>query len=118
MKKRGRSPLVSMIVFAAICAFLPTISLYPSQMVRDAVFYILASIFGFAFGSAFARFQDLTWQVLPPLPDGDVANAMGFNVMCRLFGVGLGDGRGHWHQRLRWPSESCGCDHHANWQGR
>lgn len=37
--------------------------------------------FGFCFGAAYVRFQDITWQLVPE--GSEWANVMGFNVMCR-----------------------------------
>merc|ERR1719162_2198191 len=54
---------------------------------RFAFFYPLVVIFGSAFGLGYSRFQDATWRLLPR--NCDMANAMGFNVMARSFGLGV-----------------------------
>jgi len=56
---------------------------------RTAFFFPMLGIFGFTFGLGFSRFQDATWRLLPN--DCDMANSMGFNVMARNFGLGLGN---------------------------
>jgi len=79
----------SMAVFGVVCMGIPMLCLFDSIATRLLAFYILAVFFGASFGSAFSRFQDCTWAELPD--DADMANAMGFNVMSRLLGVGLGN---------------------------
>jgi hypothetical protein len=77
------------ILYATICLLIPLVSLIPDNRIRIRVFFVLAAFLGWSFGSGFARFQDLTWQTIP---EGmEVANFMGFNIMCRLFGVGIGN---------------------------
>lgn len=56
---------------------------------RNRAFYAMTTLFGAAFGVSFSLFQDLTWQMLPLKIK--LANAMGFNVMSRLLGIGLGN---------------------------
>jgi len=50
---------------------------------------VIAGVMGATFGSVYSRFQDCTWQLLPP--QADVANAMGFATMCKLLGAGVGN---------------------------
>lgn len=80
---------VSMTVFGLVILTIPALALLSTVRSRSTAFYMLASVFGAAFGSAFSRFQDVTWAELPS--HADLANAMGFNVMSRLLGVGLGN---------------------------
>jgi len=86
---RGRTLVVSMVTFAMIVLLIPCIGAFQLRESRKRVFFVLAGFFGAAFGAAFSLFQDLTWQLLPP--DVSCANAMGFNVMSRLLGIGLGN---------------------------
>lgn len=93
----GDSPLVkeilmmtySVLVFAVICILFPWVYLLPTVNQRLIIFYVVSTIFGYAFGLAFSQFQGITWQLIPP--GTDLANAMGFNVMCRLLGIGVGN---------------------------
>jgi len=87
--QRARLLVFSMIVFGLVVIVLPVLSLFEEEYARNVVFYCFSTIFGGAFGACFSLFQDMTWQLLPP--DIHVANAMGFNVMSRLLGVGLGN---------------------------
>lgn len=75
--------------YAICCILLPGVTLFPSERVRYWLFAFFSLALGCFFGSGFARFQDITWQLIPN--GADVANCMGFNIMCRLFGVGLGN---------------------------
>jgi len=77
------------IAYAITCCLMPLVSLFHDHSMRIRGFYFCALLLGFAFGTGFARFQDITWQLIPP--NVDVANAMGFNIMCRLFGIGVGN---------------------------
>jgi hypothetical protein len=77
------------ICYAIVATMIPVVCLFESHTMRISAFYVCALLLGLVFGSGFARFQDITWQLIPP--DVDVANAMGFNIMCRLFGVGVGN---------------------------
>jgi len=86
---RARILISSMAVFGAVIFFMPVIALLHNNVVRKTVFFALTALFGGSFGMAFTMFQEITWQLLP---EGiEVANAMGFNVMSRLLGVGLGN---------------------------
>jgi MFS family permease len=71
------------VVILPLCQFLPTLT------ERFEVFYPLTLIFGLTFGLGYSRFQDATWRVLPE--DCDMSNTMGFNVMARNFGLGVGN---------------------------
>mmetsp|Transcript_78918 Transcript_78918/g.139689 ORF Transcript_78918/g.139689 Transcript_78918/m.139689 type:complete len:675 (-) Transcript_78918:31-2055(-) len=75
--------------FALMCFSFPWLIMLPSVHMRLVLFYISAGLTGYAFGLAFSQFQGITWQLLPP--GIDLANAMGFNVMCRLLGIGVGN---------------------------
>jgi len=86
---RARMLISAMSVFALVIFVIPALALFHDRGLQKASFFILTAAFGGSFGMAFTMFQELTWQLLP---DGiEVANAMGFNVMCRLLGVGLGN---------------------------
>mmetsp|Transcript_46197 Transcript_46197/g.100387 ORF Transcript_46197/g.100387 Transcript_46197/m.100387 type:complete len:671 (+) Transcript_46197:164-2176(+) len=89
LRQRGMMLVHSMIAFGLLALGIPAITLLETLESRDCAFHIVAALFGIAFGSAFTRFQDITWQLLPP--GADVANAMGFNVMSRLLGLGIGN---------------------------
>eukprot|EP00928_Gymnodinium_smaydae_P071028 TRINITY_DN54719_c0_g1_i1.p1 TRINITY_DN54719_c0_g1~~TRINITY_DN54719_c0_g1_i1.p1 ORF type:complete len:615 (+),score=52.46 TRINITY_DN54719_c0_g1_i1:50-1846(+) len=87
--RRWRMLVVTQVVFAFIVLFIPTVALFDDTPRRIRFFYGVAAVFGACFGSGYSRFQDAAWQVLPV---GDrQANAMGFNTMCRLLGVGVGN---------------------------
>lgn len=86
---RGTMLVRSMVLFGIVAFLVPGLALFESVTARNVVFHSMAILLGAAFGGAFSRFQDLTWQLLPP--NVDVGNAMGFNVMCRLLGVGIGN---------------------------
>jgi hypothetical protein len=81
--------LGSMTTFGLCCFAIPLLNLFDDVYSRQTLFYVIAIVFGASFGMAFSRFQDCTWAELPS--NAVVANAMGFNVMSRLFGVGLGN---------------------------
>merc|ERR1719487_2872025 len=68
---------------------IPCVGLFNELDTRLGVFYAIASFFGFAFGSVYARFQDCTWSLLPS--GADIANLMGFAAMAKLAGVGIGN---------------------------
>jgi len=90
IRKRKVEVLVaSMCVFAGVVVLIPALALFKEPANAQRAFYALAVVFGGSFGTAFSRFQDCTWAELPA--GGDIANAMGFNVMTRLLGVGLGN---------------------------
>jgi hypothetical protein len=77
--------------YGLVCLAIPTVSLFHSSSARVSIFYCCAVLLGASFGSGFARFQDLTWRLLPAGNDSAKAMHMGFSLMCRLFGVGLGN---------------------------
>merc|ERR1719335_370218 len=81
--------VLSTALFAVVCAAIPITGCFPSYNARMVSFYMLASVFGFAFGSVYARFQDCTWSLLPP--SADIANLMGFAAMAKLAGIGIGN---------------------------
>uniref|UniRef100_A0A7S4SF09 Major facilitator superfamily (MFS) profile domain-containing protein n=1 Tax=Alexandrium monilatum TaxID=311494 RepID=A0A7S4SF09_9DINO len=89
MEIKGRMLVASMLVFGLVVFTIPTLALFSDRQARNVVFYVFTVVFGGSFGMCFTIFQELTWQLLPP--GVRVANAMGFNVMSRLFGVGLGN---------------------------
>jgi len=86
---RGKTLAGAMLILAVVLIFIPCLAFFELRKSRIIGFYALAAVFGAAFGAAFSTFQDLTWQLLPP--NANFANAMGFNIMCRLFGLGLGN---------------------------
>jgi hypothetical protein len=79
----------AMSMFGMVILAMPLVALLKEVSQRVIAFYALAVCFGGAFGSAFSRFQDCTWSEIPE--SADMANALGFNVMSRLLGVGLGN---------------------------
>jgi MFS family permease len=81
--------LGSMTVFGLCCFAIPFLNLLDDVYSRQTGFYVIAIVFGASFGMAFSRFQDCTWGEVRS--NAVRANAMGFNVMSRLFGVGLGN---------------------------
>merc|ERR1719401_261341 len=89
LDQRGRLLVLSMSIFGVIVLLIPCLCLFQERQSRDRAFYTMTGFFGAAFGVSFSLFQDLTWQILPP--EVNFANAMGFNVMSRLLGVGLGN---------------------------
>lgn len=89
LARRGWFLVVATICFGITVLLIPCIALFQEPESRDRAFYLCTVVFGGTFGVAFSLFQDLTWELLPP--DVDFANAMGFNVMSRLLGIGLGN---------------------------
>lgn len=89
MEQRGRMLTIAMCTFGIIILLIPCLGLIKDSWHRDRAYYIMTVCFGFSFGVSFSLFQDLTWQMLPP--EVNFATAMGFNVMSRLAGVGLGN---------------------------
>jgi len=89
MKTRTNFLNIAMICCGTIVTLLPTCSAWQAIENRNNSFMLLSTLFGASFGISFSLFQDLTWKTMPP--DGNVACAMGFNVMCRLSGIGLGN---------------------------
>jgi len=93
----GDSSLVKSIVrmtfSVSLCALMftifPWIALIVNVQPRLIAFYMIATLCGFGFGLSFSQFQGITWQLLPL--GIDLANAMGFNVMSRLLGLGVGN---------------------------
>jgi len=86
---RARLLIWAMAVFGGAIFFIPAVALFHNNDMRTAVFFALTGVLGGSYGMAFTMFQELPWQLLP---EGiEVANAMGFNVMCRVLGVGLGN---------------------------
>jgi len=76
-------------IYALSVLVLPLVQFAHSLRSRFAWFYPLVVIFGATFGLGYSRFQDATWRLLPV--NCDMANAMGFNVMARNFGLGVGN---------------------------
>jgi len=86
---RARMLISAMSAFGLVIFVIPALALFHDRGLQMWFFICITALFGGSFGMAFTMFQELTWQLLP---DGvEVANAMGFNVMCRLLGVGLGN---------------------------
>jgi MFS family permease len=79
----------AIISFGLFVFFLPFVHSFGSEVGRLEAFYVMAGITGFFFGSAYARFQDCMWQLLPA--NVNTANAMGFCTLTRLFGGALGN---------------------------
>jgi len=80
---------VSVIAFGIACLLMPFVYVFPSRAGRINAFYIISAFLGATFGSVYARFQDCSWQLLPP--NVETANAMGFSTMWKLLGAGLGN---------------------------
>lgn len=81
--------VVISVVFGLIVVIIPlTVFVHPLET-RLLVFMLMVIVFGGTYGFGYSRFQDATWRVLPN--DIDMANAMGFNVMCRNLGLGVGN---------------------------
>jgi len=87
--KRLRVLVWLSMIFALSVVVLPLCQFLPTLTERFEVFYPLTAIFGLTFGLGYSRFQDATWRVLPQ--DCDMSNTMGFNVMARNFGLGVGN---------------------------
>jgi MFS family permease len=88
--RRWRTMVILQISFGVITMFMPVISCFHSVQSRTRAFYICAAFFGFTFGCGYSRMQEATWLVLPT-GDRGRANAMGFNTMTRLLGIGIGN---------------------------
>jgi len=87
---RGRWTLIGTIICCGVAAVLMAfITFLPAGSTRMISFYAIALVYGGCFGNTFTRFQDVTWKLLPK--NVAWANAMGFNVMGRNLGVGLGN---------------------------
>jgi len=80
---------VAVISFGIVCILMPFVHFFPHKANRAQAFYFLAALMGATFGSVYARFQDCTWQLLPP--NVEFANAMGYSTMWKLLGAGLGN---------------------------
>lgn len=87
--KSFRLTAVAVSSFGVSVCLMPLIGAPTTLEYRIGSFYVLAFLLGISFGSIYSRFQDCTWQLLPP--DADIANAMGFAAMCKLVGAGLGN---------------------------
>merc|ERR1719265_89443 len=81
--------MLSAALFGTTIAVIPLVHFVAAPGTRTALFYLIAVAFGASFGAVYARFQDLTWSLLPP--GVDIANAMGFAATCKLAGVGIGN---------------------------
>eukprot|EP00413_Alexandrium_margalefii_P044357 CAMPEP_0204604854 /NCGR_PEP_ID=MMETSP0661-20131031/58128_1 /ASSEMBLY_ACC=CAM_ASM_000606 /TAXON_ID=109239 /ORGANISM="Alexandrium margalefi, Strain AMGDE01CS-322" /LENGTH=595 /DNA_ID=CAMNT_0051616045 /DNA_START=89 /DNA_END=1876 /DNA_ORIENTATION=- len=75
--------------FGVVCILMPFVHFLPHKATRAQALYFLAALMGATFGSVYSRFQDCTWQLLPP--NVEFANAMGFSTMWKLLGAGLGN---------------------------
>jgi hypothetical protein len=90
-KVRRLTVCVVFLTFNAVLTFLlPFVYLWQSVETRLKVFVCISLLLGIVWGQGYARFQDLTWRLLPER-DVDVGNAMGFSVMLRNTGTGLGN---------------------------
>jgi len=88
---RWRNLIITTIIFGLVVLAQPSVALLGSEKARSTAFFVFSIIFGATFGSGYARFQDALWQVLPAGQDKGQANSMGFNTMCRLLGLGVGN---------------------------
>lgn len=86
---RAKKLILAVVGFGIVAIAMPFMTLLPSPETRMVYFYGIAISLGFCFGAAYTRFQDITWSLIPE--DAEWANVMGFNVMCRNAGVGLGN---------------------------
>lgn len=90
-KKKRRNHLIAVqIAFGLITLSILSVMYFDTVKTRMKAFFFISSLFGFTFGAGYSLFMEGAWQVLPPDNVGK-ANAMGFNTMCRLLGVGLGN---------------------------
>lgn len=84
---------ISVILFSAVLLALPILQFIEYEMgsshIHIVCFYIFATLLGGAFGAVYARFQDCLWHLLPK--DAPIGNAIGFCMMCRLVGTGVGN---------------------------
>jgi len=82
---------VVMLVASAVVTFLlPGIHMWHTVETRAKIFLACASLYGLIWGQGYARFQDLSWRLLPD-SGVDVGNAMGYSVMLRNTGTGFGN---------------------------
>eukprot|EP00929_Paragymnodinium_shiwhaense_P065258 TRINITY_DN32733_c0_g1_i2.p1 TRINITY_DN32733_c0_g1~~TRINITY_DN32733_c0_g1_i2.p1 ORF type:complete len:628 (+),score=130.24 TRINITY_DN32733_c0_g1_i2:193-2076(+) len=86
---RWRTMLLATLLYGLITALIPVSGVPTAAGDRLKCFYVLAGIFGLAFGCAYCKFQECTWSILPN--SANVANCMGWAAMCRCGGVGLGN---------------------------
>eukprot|EP00929_Paragymnodinium_shiwhaense_P002759 TRINITY_DN103043_c0_g1_i1.p1 TRINITY_DN103043_c0_g1~~TRINITY_DN103043_c0_g1_i1.p1 ORF type:complete len:723 (-),score=152.40 TRINITY_DN103043_c0_g1_i1:24-2192(-) len=88
---------VCVVTFGAIVLALPAIVFCGPTPERRKVFFGVAVVFGGCFGYGYSLLQECTWYVLPAAGADEQqqrtgqANAMGFNTMCRLLGIGVGN---------------------------
>lgn len=89
-----RDKINAMFTTMAACALLtlviPSVRLWSSVSHRMIVFTVIVCLLGVCCGQAYARFQDLTWRLLPK-EKIDISNAMGYSVMLRNAGTGVGN---------------------------
>ncbi|CAJ1450160.1 unnamed protein product [Effrenium voratum] len=86
---RARKLIIAVAAFGLLAIAIPFMTFFHAVQIRMLYFFVIAIFFGFCFGAAYVRFQDLTWVLVPE--SSDWANTMGFNVMCRNAGIGLGN---------------------------
>lgn len=86
---RAKKLIIAVVTFGILAIAIPFMTAIPKPELRMVYFFAVAIGFGFCFGAAYVRFQDITWQLVPE--NSEWANTMGFNVMCRNAGVGLGN---------------------------
>jgi hypothetical protein len=89
LEAHGRWLVSAAIIFGTVVFLLPGMYFIKGQDGRFRAFMILNSVMGAAFGVGLSSFQAVTWQIMPK--NAQVANSMGFNGMCRLVGIGLGN---------------------------
>mmetsp|Transcript_45917 Transcript_45917/g.121756 ORF Transcript_45917/g.121756 Transcript_45917/m.121756 type:complete len:609 (-) Transcript_45917:138-1964(-) len=88
-KYRGKFLVFTNSMCGIIALLIPFLNYAHETSTRVTLFYLGCALYGSCFGSSFSRFQDTSWELLPP--NADWGNAMGFNVMARNFGVGMGN---------------------------
>mmetsp|Transcript_36783 Transcript_36783/g.101156 ORF Transcript_36783/g.101156 Transcript_36783/m.101156 type:complete len:625 (+) Transcript_36783:67-1941(+) len=83
--------MVRVMIASSFCILaLPLVRLFEDLQHRLQYFFVVVVFIGVFWGQAYARFQDITWRLLPE--DGvDVGNAMGYSVMLRNAGTGFGN---------------------------
>lgn len=88
LKRRGRVLVAMMVLLGMVSTCLPALAVLPTHFLRVVAFLGIAAVLGAVYGAAFARWQDLVWRLVPP-GEEKMANAMGFQIMCRLLGLGF-----------------------------
>lgn len=85
--KRWLLLMISTLLYAAVCAFLPAVAL-PASLHHRLMLHCLLSIFlGISFGVAYANIQILTWIMIPE--EAELGNALGFVSLTKVMGIGI-----------------------------